>query len=203
MNCETCGQPITSKRPRRFCSVKCRANHPDFKAVAARNAKKAQAARKGTGARRRCEQCGDMFACPPRRAKRFCTRACYRDYIADLFDRNIEPDAEAMSNFDEYFSQDELPCPIRGCNWKGEDLAHHALMAHGVKARALKDKCGFNIGTGLVGRSLAKRLSSRHRENGGFRHRGCGPKPGNGALRPEGQERFQKAMALIRGDGNG
>lgn len=196
--CEACGNTLGGNRARRFCSVKCRANHPEFKAIAARNAVKAREARARnyTAAERRCVHCAQPFPCQPAASTRYCSRSCYRFAMAAIYDAHVTPDVEGISNFDEWLNRVELPCPVKGCAWVGEDLSHHALSVHGVRAAELKRVCGFNDSTGLVGTLLAKRLRERARNTTPFVTRGKGPPPGQGELRAEGLEHYEKGMAL-------
>jgi hypothetical protein len=57
--------------------------------------------------------------------------------------------------------QEELPCLIDGCDWKGRHLSIHLNAAHGVRADDFKRAAGFNINTGLVNRELFEQLSKR------------------------------------------
>lgn len=200
--CPTCGDPFESTRKKTYCSNKCRANSPDFKAVALCNAEKARAAhsKKARAARqRRCEQCARGFEALPSSGQRFCSRGCARRHNATIFDDLVAAleDVPVMSNFDEFLSADVLNCPIEGCYWHGEDLGLHVSMAHGIPAAAFKKRAGFNKRTGLVGRALSRRLSDRNRGDTNIlaEHRGKGPQRGTG-LSPEGREHYDKAMLL-------
>lgn len=169
ITCETCHDPFESTKPRQFCSVKCKARSPRFAAQMLENLKKARAAYVPTprkGEMRACRQCGEQFYLTRTMIKRgvkFCSRAHYRLWMADRFDRDIGAidSIETMQNFDEFLSQDKLTCLIPGCNWMGDDLSLHANLAHGITADALKERAGFNKSTGLISAPMARRLEAR------------------------------------------
>jgi len=200
--CPTCGGAFESFRQKKYCSNKCRANSPDFIAVAKRNAEKARAAHAAKARRQRarhCDQCAHPFEARPSSTQRFCSRGCARRYRAAQFDDLVAAldKVPRLSNFDEFLARDVLACPVEGCHWHGEDLGQHVSQAHGIPAVRFKSKAGFNKHTGLVGRNLSRRLSERNRNlvplNDTTRGRG-----GGSGLRPEAQEHFDKAMLLRR-----
>lgn len=199
--CPTCSLPFESSKPKRFCTVKCRANAPEFKAIAAANAVKAHAARLGTKAQRDCETCRKPFDCQPKRTKRFCSRGCYRVHLATIFDDEVAAvdQVPILNNFDEFLARDHLDCPLAGCSWSGENLSIHIANTHGIRASSFKRRAGFNVSTGLVGVRLSRRLSERARLLVPFSVRGNGPRRGHARLAAEGLEHYEKAMELRRG----
>lgn len=200
--CPSCGNGFESKKPKRFCSVRCRARSPEFIEIAKANAEKARAARRHTRPTRACENpdCRKKFDCQPARATRFCSRACWRDNRVRIFDSAIATPADfkAIECFDEYLTQERLECPMLGCNWAGDSLGHHLAERHGVSAERFKEIAGFNASTALITPRLAKTLSARRRDLKPILKRGRGPGKGSGALRPEGQKHFEQAMELRR-----
>ena len=83
--------------------------------------------------------------------------------MAKRFDRWIASPKNMYSPqcYDEFMTQEELPCLIEGCDWVGVHLGLHVNQAHGIAARDFKRATGFNYGTGLVGIELHKIMSNR------------------------------------------
>lgn len=112
-----------------------------------------------------CLECSTVFWQKPetkdRAAQKFCDKSCYRAYKAKRFDRWIANPQQLQlpQNYDEFLSQQELPCLIEGCEWKGFFLSLHVNQAHGITAKEFKRAAGFNLNTGLVSQPLAKLLS--------------------------------------------
>lgn len=169
---QECGKEFTSLKPDRlYCSIKCRCTSPDFKAAALANAVKAQAGRKG--GTRKSEQltcanpeCGKVFYVKPsevKRGKKTCSRHCYRLWLAGRFDRAIAAPAtfKEMQGFDEYLTQDNLPCLIEGCTWEGDNLGLHMNQTHGISADDFKRMAGFNLSTGLISPRLEAAFVAR------------------------------------------
>lgn len=165
-----CGKTFPSKKPdRKYCTLKCYASTPEFKARRDEHLKKARANRKPVS------KSGNMVACPHcgrenhftpneiKRGRRFCNREHYRAYMAGRFDRAIATPVsfKDMQGFDEFLSQEKLPCLIEGCNWVGDNLALHVNQAHGISADAFKRMAGFNLSTGLVSTKMHTLLVER------------------------------------------
>jgi uncharacterized membrane protein (UPF0136 family) len=167
--CKTCDQPFESKVTRTFCSVKCRASDPELKAQLLRNLA-APNSRNGparSGDAMPCVKCGAelyLTATDRKRGKKACSRSCWRAWLAERFDRHIGAinSVNEMRGFDEYLSQSKLSCLFEGCNWSGDDLGLHANIAHGVSAKELKLRAGFNVSTGLISASLARLYDARN-----------------------------------------
>lgn len=167
---KACGKPFVSKKPdRKYCTVKCYAATPEFKARARATLEKARkqykpAARKG--AMRPCLHCGALMYLKPseiKRGKKTCSRAHYRAYMAGRFDRAIAAPVafKDMQGYDEYLTQDKLPCLVEGCSWAGDNLGLHMNQAHGITADDFKRLAGFNLSTGLVSQKMEAHLVAR------------------------------------------
>lgn len=80
--------------------------------------------------------------------------------MAKRFDRHIaSPQTLALpQNYDEFLQQEELPCLIEGCTWRGQNLGNHLNFSHGIVAREGKRAGGFNLKTGLVCQPLHEKL---------------------------------------------
>lgn len=175
--CRNCGAHFSSRSEKLFCSMKCYTGSSQFSAMlAAARVKSARpqsvgkrAAKLRQGEDVPCLECGEEFyrkrATDRRPARKFCTTVCYRSYMAKRFDRFIaNPETLALpQNFDEFLDLDELPCLVDGCGWAGKHLSVHANLAHGIRADDFKRATGFNLGSGLIGSDLARRLSERAR----------------------------------------
>ena len=161
---------------------------------------------------RTCPNCETVFELKkPSDKKKYCNNDCRRQYFANRFDRWIaNPETLALpQNFDEFMGQEQLPCLIDGCDWKGEHLGRHVNIVHGVTAEKFKELAGFNHGTGLVGSSLRKHLRDRMLswiEDGTIVPLGADlPRPASETKRRkqrlEGKEHYKKARAIIEASG--
>lgn len=119
--CESCEDTFLSKDPRRYCSVMCWTASPDFRAHLARISEKGRAAfkKKCADGRRICPVCQIN---PVKPGNKFCSVKCWRRHYAELFDYQIANPStiEEIHGYDEYLSQEELPCLVEGCDWKGK-----------------------------------------------------------------------------------
>jgi hypothetical protein len=167
--CPTCGSMFESRTSKIYCSQKCYAASPAFAAMIEANMMKAaKSAAKNLEEFRElntinCMECGEPFYAPPAKQKKFCGPLCYRGYMAKRFDRWVaSPERIALpQNFDEFLTQNELPCLVEGCGWVGRHLSQHMNMAHGVPAHEFKRAAGFNLGTGVVSADLSAEMSLR------------------------------------------
>lgn len=173
--CKTCGKTFFSRSAKIFCSLGCYINSAQFRAMAATNKgqgesqesreHRAQAARLGKNVP--CLECGSEFyqkrATQRRPARKFCTKTCYRAYLAKRFDRWIaNPEGLALpQNYDEFLDREVLQCVIDGCAWEGQWLSLHMNLAHGVPRAEFKRAAGFNLSTGVIARPLAQMLCER------------------------------------------
>lgn len=177
--CPTCKKKFPSKDHRVYCSLPCWLASPEFKAMLAENSKKGNEAYK-----RKCED--ERPICPVckinkvKPGRKFCSKKCWRQSFAELFDYQIANPCtlEELQGFDEYLSQEELPCLVEGCDWKGKHLSVHLNHAHGIKAADFKRAVGFNLTTGLVAPEMKEKLGER---------------PGNGMTKEEFQARVRLA----------
>lgn len=164
---KACGKAFESKQPRQYCSMKCRANTPEFKKVCAKNLE----GKRGHGPARTlpdvpCISCGSLMHMKPidvKRGKKTCSRLCYRRYMAERFDRWVaNPETiEGLQGYDEFLSREELTCPVEGCEWQGANLGLHVNLAHGIKVLKFKKLAGFNLGTGLLAPTARRNFVSR------------------------------------------
>lgn len=177
--CPTCGQRFESHTDKTFCSLKCYNASPQFKAMLENSRekalsqesidKRAACARRGSDVR--CLECDTVFyqkrSTKNRTAKKFCSRVCYRAYLAKRFDRWIAnpQNIASVQCYDEFMASPELVCLVDGCDWSGAHLSIHLNTVHGITASDFKRAAGFNLSTGLVSPSLFEQLSAR-------RHRG-------------------------------
>jgi hypothetical protein len=145
----------------------CYITSKQFKAHLEHNAKIAAIANKREHPsvdRRECLECSkEMFVSPPSKEKKFCSRVCYRSYMAKRFDRWVaNPEQLALPQcYDEFLNQPELPCLVAGCNWHGHGLSQHMNFSHGITAGDFKRAAGFNLKSGIISRPLAETLSER------------------------------------------
>jgi len=161
-NCLTCGSHFNlSYSNKKFCSKKCYFSSDLLKSII-----RERAIAQSTSLTKLCPECGKEYKTKKSRDSVTCSRACYRRFFAKRFDRFIlsRSDIGSINNFDEFMTQNELPCLIKGCSWVGKSLSLHINSAHGITARDFKDMAGFNRRTGLVCEELSERLSLHDRD---------------------------------------
>lgn len=211
--CPTCGVEFPTHTDRKFCSLDCYTSSDIFAEARQRYSEKAEAARVAS----ECLQCGKSISVTnslaqkqeyadgkKRNAKRFCGRACYREYFASRFDRMVASYTalQMPCSYDEFLSQSELPCLLEDCDWIGKNLAIHCNHAHGIDASTLKSLAGFNRSTGVVGadtqRALSERQSGRQKGEKDFYLRSdpVAMTKARGPMRPEGKEHHTKAAKM-------
>ena len=214
--CATCSKTFLSvHRDRKYCTLRCYLSNPETQARLRTNLVKANAASvlKQTGrevmprVEVTCLNCGvkqmrKYSDVNKRSGRKYCNSRCYREYMAKRFDRWMAaPQTIALpQGYDEFLTQNELPCLIEGCTWVGQNLGNHVNFSHGISAREFKRAAGFNVGSGLCTPAVSEILSSRP-------HLGNPPSAaGLANLVPravrnyrslEGQEHSHKAYALI------
>lgn len=173
--CPTCGETFRSKTSKIFCSLKCYTKSDRFKEVQSQATLKAatgktpaqlraQEAQK-TGKMIPCLECGvDVYRKPSDKGK-YCSKTCYRAYLAKRFDRWVaNPKAiNLVQCYDEFLNGNELECPVDGCGWVGHALSNHMNFAHGVTADEFKRASGFNLSTGVVSKPMRESLEARDR----------------------------------------
>jgi len=213
--CGTCGTVFQSVYPgRKYCSLRCYMKNPVTQQRLRELAVRANAAAvlKNTGQHVKpavevtCLNCGvKRLVRPSLEQRRFCNSRCYRQYMAQRFDRWIAaPQSIALpQGYDEFLTQNELPCLIEDCHWVGLNLGNHVNFAHGITAADFKRAAGFNLGTGLCTPAISEKLSDAHQGLAQY----FGGKVGNrgGNLVPsirhyaslEQREHSEKARALI------
>jgi hypothetical protein len=171
--CRNCGKIFESRYAGKiYCGIKCYTSSPDFLNRLRLQAVKANAAHilKLTGETPKpkveisCLNCGVVKIVRASRGKeKYCNHRCYRQYMAGRFDRWIaSPQAIALPQaYDEFLSQEELPCLIEGCDWVGRGLGNHVNFTHGIQVEEFKRAAGFNKKTGLVTPATSEALSAR------------------------------------------
>lgn len=196
--CQTCGKPYESKTNAFFCSLACYNKSEQFRLMLS-NMALAQQNRIDFN----CIHCGKNCSTKASRGRhRFCSKACYRLFLADRYDRWIaSPQSIALpQGYDEFMAQNVLPCLVDGCDWSGHHLSAHADQVHGIKSRDLKRAAGFNYSTGLVSMPLHRRLVESNAGKGAPRLFEQGPTTDNnpdGYFSLERKEHRQK-MRLLR-----
>ena len=210
--CLQCGQMFQSRSPtKKYCGMACYTSSPQFRAMIKRNRTLNAAQRRKisetlrTGEYVPCLECGEtIYKKRSQRTKKYCSKACYRAYMAKRFDRWIaNPQQMALPQcYDEFMIEDELPCLIGGCGWVGRHLGGHVQLAHGILADDFKRAAGFNISTGLVGFELHKLLVETNTGKGD-RERVIAAAEGSYRRNPRGyysseaREHHAKARALM------
>lgn len=205
--CRTCGAMFRSTAQRVFCSLACHNSNPESRARLQRYNEELKKSRIKIA----CANCGRDLERKPsqlsstRRA--FCDTRCYRSWMAERFDRAIaNPESIALpQGYDEFLDRDELPCVIAGCDWVGASLGNHLNFTHGLSARAAKMAAGFNLRTGLVGRSTSAKMSAAKAEKpptGLVPNRKRLERKGDssGYVSLEGQEHRRKNILLVAPD---
>ena len=210
--CPQCGQGFGSRQPKKYCSMACYSKSDQFRITLRENAAKGRIAHaiKVTGmppktaVEYECLNCGLRWFARASANRRFCSSACYRKYMAQRFDRWMaNPQNIALpQSFDEFMTQEELPCLIEGCDWKGQALGNHVNFAHGITAAEFKRAAGFNLSTGLITPEVFEHFSQRpHIQNGGPLHPYTGGVPAVPAVRYykslEGKEHGRTARLLM------
>lgn len=172
--CKKCGQMFESRIDKQFCSMDCYTTSDLFRKMQSQywapsesiRAKIAETLR--TGDTVQCVECGNDFyrkKSEAKRGRRFCTKVCYRSYMAKRFDRWVaNPESMALPQcYDEFLDRDRLRCVVDGCDWEGLHLTTHMNQTHGLPARDFKRATGFNLTTGVIARPLAEAFQSRDR----------------------------------------
>lgn len=169
LNCPICHKDFQSKKAKKYCSLKCYNDSPEFKERAKQqfieNGKKIRLKKHLEGTENRnCLECNTEFFVIKSSRKTFCNKSCWRRYLAKRFDRWIaNPQTMALPQaYDEFLTQEDLPCLIDGCDWKGKFLALHMNQTHGVPADEFKRAAGFNLHTGVVPADFSEMLAERN-----------------------------------------
>lgn len=211
--CPVCGEMFESRQRKIFCGMKCYTASPQFKAHLKAAAEKGAASSAKISHAAwlaqtfpKCLECGEEVRKRGKHRK-FCNHKCYRLYMAGRFDRWIASPQRigTLQGYDEFLTQEELPCLVEGCEWTGHALSNHMNFAHGVPADEFKRAAGFNMGTGVVSQPMREHLQER--EHIGVANaavlaanRPVGmPVPTNprGYLAREGKEHFAKTRAML------
>jgi hypothetical protein len=170
--CPTCGMMFQSRMPKKYCCLACYTSSPELAARLAANSKKANAAAQiarglepKDGKEIPCLECGTLVYRKPSEIGRskYCSRSCYRKYMAKRFDRHIaNPERIALpQNYDEFLTGGLLRCLVDGCEWRGHQLSLHMNAAHGIAKTEFKMMAGFNLKTGVISQPLRDAYSAR------------------------------------------
>lgn len=205
--CPTCGKEWQScKNNKVYCSLECYKSDPQLKEKLIKKLRDGLVKTHGENCFDKietiCLNCQKTFLQKKTRYKKYCGAICYRQYMAKRFDRWIASPQEIAlpQNYDEFMTQEELPCLVKGCDWVGHHLGTHVNLAHGIPVEEFKKMCGFNLGTGLVSPETHKNLCDR--ENIGIALMQYAGKVGNATGRNreykslEGREHASKSIAL-------
>lgn len=210
--CPVCGATFYTFSDRTYCSRECYVKSDVFRLARKEFAEKMIRQRLEST----CLQCGKVMSFiralgrvyvrptgKKSNPKKFCSRSCARLFFAARFDRASAayPLIECPESYDEFLSQERLPCLVEGCDWFGKHLSIHINHAHGITASQLKAWAGFNRSTGVVCLSTLQALEARPSHGlANFDElsdpeaiRRC-----RGPMRPEGREHQAKGMALWR-----
>ena len=192
--CPSCGVKFNAPpSEKKFCSQKCYIGSEQFKNMVIANN-----VRRNTKKEITCVECGVAFV---RRRSRYtqktCGRLCQRKWFAKRFDHFVQSIVEMgpINNFDEFLTQEELPCLVKGCEWVGRNLSMHMNMHHGIPADTFKEMAGFNKHTGVVCPDASEAISS-HARDWFDKIRMTGSRAiRREKMRPEAKEHMRKARA--------
>lgn len=170
--CLTCEKDFFSRREAKFCGMKCYTGSRQFSEMLADSREKATKAEsvakriktQRTGEEKPCLECGTLvYAKKCEKKKKYCSKICYRAYMAKRFDRQIaSPDQMALpQGYDGFLDRNLLTCTVVGCDWQGHHLSMHINSAHGITAAEFKRAAGFNKSTGVVSKPTGQRLRER------------------------------------------
>lgn len=213
--CAYCHKQYRSRvKGTKFCGMRCYTASDDFQIRIRQqarviNGRKRLAAGGDPNSRpqRACAHCGEMFFLKLSEIKshKYCSRHCYRLYMADRFDRWIaNPQSVALPQaYDAFLTQDLLPCLFDGCDWEGHNLSIHVNFTHGVTAEQFKEMAGFNRRTAVITSAVHQKFSEA-KSNPQFlkiweQNRITNPNTSGqikASLRLEGREHLAKSIAL-------
>lgn len=175
--CKNCGEAFRSRTAKQYCSMDCYMASDAFRQMQKNNSQKMERQWRAltpearekisdklrTGEYIECLECGESIYRKKSGRNKYCGKPCYRKYMARRFDRWVaNPQNMALPQcYDEFMTQEELPCLIDGCDWSGKHLSVHVNQAHGITADEFKRAAGFNLGTGLVTTELHEAMSVR------------------------------------------
>lgn len=173
--CPTCGEMFHSKRLKTFCTLKCYTRSDSFIKMVRENYHKGHIAKgisKYGREKRKCLECEIEFETILSKKTKFCCHQHYRQYMSKRFDRKIASveDIALPQNYDEFLTQEELPCLVQGCGWRGGWLTLHMNYSHGVTADEFKRAAGFNLGSGIVSPATAESLRARENVGVALKH---------------------------------
>lgn len=217
--CAKCHKEFRSRyEGRQFCSISCYTTSDEFQRRIRQQSKRLQAkSYEAAGLdpdvrlTKPCLECGTEMLVQPKelQTKKFCSQHCYRLYMAARFDRWIAaPQTLALpQGYDEFLTQEELPCLFDDCDWIGRRLGNHVNFAHGITALDFKALAGFNRKTALCTSECSEALKPNGLALAAF-HLRPGEKPtslspAERSVRLEGREHIRKAQTILRHQGPG
>ena len=153
--CPTCGETFHSRvRSKAYCSMKCYVTSPELKErlQSLNDTKKLPETK--------CQHCGDLII-NKHAIRKFCSVHCRRSFYAERFDRFVaNPESLALPQcYDEFLTQETLPCLVEGCDWVGVRLGQHCNITHGIPVEKLREMAGFNRTTGMCTTTESKNRS--------------------------------------------
>jgi len=216
LTCVGCG--VTFSRPANqsigeatYCSLECyyKADKSDERLKGS--------IKRGSRISLKCEHCDTEFSIMKSEAefikngvprkRRFCNQVCWRLWFVVRFDAFVASavGVEQMQSYDEFLTQESLPCLIEGCNWEGRHLGMHVSHAHGISASKFKEMAGFNRNTGLTIQEVKDAHSERNKIGEDYLQDYCfkpGHSPGpQGPRRRESREHQSKAIKAAWSEG--
>ena len=105
-----------------------------------------------------CPNCGQPV--PPMR--KYCSSICYQQHRNSRSRENVE--LWSPEDYEKFLGQEEMPCLVKGCAWKGIFVTAHMVAKHGIPAREVKEHCGFNITQGLITPALREKFKKRPKQ---------------------------------------
>lgn len=202
--CQKCGKIFIAKyKEKKFCSLECYNSSEQFK----NRMQKFNEYQKKQKIDVICANCGkELKIKKSQKGKRnFCNKKCYREFLANRFDRYIVScwQIDKFNNYDEFLSQEKLKCPIKGCDWEGDNLSFHVNIEHGINSYEFKKMCGFNRKSGIVSQPLSIKMSMNAKKRGSSWLKPKKPYELLGRrieeyadIRPEGIEHMKKAKMM-------
>lgn len=142
--CPVCGELFKTKdESKTYCKQRCYLNSQKFKDIHSKRMVRVE---------NTCFECKEQFLTRVCQKRKFCSKKCFREFFSSRFDRFVaNPEKIALPQcYDEFLTQEELPCLIEGCNWSGKCLGIHVNLFHGITAEKFREMAGFNRGTALV-----------------------------------------------------
>lgn len=207
--CPQCASKfLTKDKNKIFCCMDCYLSSDSFKDTIKKGLESANsdlnraknAASHKKGELVKCAICENEFYKKKSTPRNLCcSRSCYIEFLAKRFDRYVKGslDKVLIGCYDEFLNQDEIKCPFDDCNWSGDGLLNHINFTHGVKAHDFKKATGFSFSTGVISKTLRKKLEERN-SNGVHDFNKIRQPPKEKIVSKEAKERMKKSNAIMR-----